>query len=291
MSLEKQPEQTPNVPENTGIETTTPVEVPPVEINTPADNFSQPIETPGVSDPMNVDTLAESTGLNEVPAESQENQVEFNVKSGTEEFITNRLKWSELDSEYTGLDDEQLKAADALIADPDNLDAKVNFWKVTDKLEQVKKQKDTYGGKQLEMADKLMDYDFEQGTNSFESAKSKYYDKRAETFKKEDRRSSIQEAYDLEMLRYKKFEERMQEIREKQEEIDRRRKALEEELSQLHTDASELLRTNRTEDVVGKLQTNSDRRKEIMGEIESIHNEYVQIRDDMRKASETYMSK
>lgn len=212
----------------------------------------------------------------------EEKKEEFDVEKGKQEYAEVRLGWAKSEAEYNRLSKEQLDAADALIANPQDVDAKIRFWKIAEQLDKAREQREKFGDQQSELVGKLLEG--ENGAQNFEGAEAAFDARLGEFIKENPELSEYLVAGGLEGM--KALQERMEKLAELQQkfsklqekltELNERYSALKQEDEKLADEAEVLSKAGKEKDIE-ELKENTNKRKELLNKMKSMEGEYKEL--------------
>jgi uncharacterized coiled-coil DUF342 family protein len=219
-------------------------------------------------------------GVTEAKPE-QEAEV-FDVERGKQEYAEVRLGWARSEAEYNRLSKEQLEAADALIANPKDVDAKIRFWKIAEQLDKAREEREKFGDQQSELVGKLLEG--ENGAQNFEGAEAAFGEKLGEFIKENPELSEYLVAGGLEgmkalqerMEKLAELQQKFNELQEKVTELNERYATLKEEDEKLAAEAEVLSKAGKEKDIV-ELKENTNKRREVLGKMKSMEGEYKEL--------------
>lgn len=220
------------------------------------------------------------------PLEAEKKE-EFDLEKSKQDYVASRLEYADTSAEYNRLSEEQNKAADALIANPKDLDAQTNFWRVSGQLDSITKKRDQAGSVERGVANRLLDQ--EEGGNYLVDAEALYRAKRRELFPnlpeglpKTERMIAIEER----LNRCRRLEQKMKELDDEVANLINYYNNLAKESQKLQQEGAVILKTERNDVGIEKLKENSAKRKRILDEMDSVNDKLEEMTSRYKKIGE-----
>ena len=175
-----------------------------------------------------------------------------------------------------------------MIANPQDVDAKIRFWRIAEQLDSIRKQREIFGEQQSILVGKLL-----EGTNgaqNFEGAEAAFSRKLGGFIQENPKLSRYlvaggMEAIDVlqkRMERFAELQQRFKELQERSAALNEKYSALKEEDRILAEQAKDLSKTGK-EGRVEELRENTDQRKEVAGKMKSVKSEYDELSEKFKE--------
>ncbi|HTM69126.1 MAG TPA: hypothetical protein VL426_07625 [Candidatus Binatia bacterium] len=208
-----------------------------------------------------------------------EQKGETDIEKEKQDYVKTRVDFAMAESEYDGLIQDSLDAADRLANAPDDVQAKVDFWKVQEDLDKTAVKRDALSSKMGEIADRLI-MSGDEGPAALKEALSQTYKELASS--KEYKKQQAENYASLGLDRMSRAYERSNELQEEAEALKERFEELKEKKKAAVAKLKEATSVADKEQRIEALRQVTEAMNENSAAMEKLSDKLDELSDEMR---------